>query len=245
MADCPTCNKTLSTESGMKKHHAHVHGKSLTQMKWTCSWCDEEFNRAESQISNKDKPFCSKECHGKWISEYEHTRITVKCEYCDSEFQRRQSQLEKRENYFCSHECHGDWKLEQGSVIVNCEVCDSTVTKHEYYAKRCEHHFCSTDCQGTWYSKNYAGEDSHHWKGGSIGYYGPTWYSQRRNAIERDDEQCQDCGLTRDEYYDEYGRDLEVHHITPIRTFTDTEEANQLSNLITLCKSCHIQRENE
>jgi len=245
MADCPTCDKKLSTESGMKVHHATVHDESLTQNTWVCSWCDDDFNRPESQITNTEKPFCSKKCHGKWISEYEHTRVSVNCEYCGDEFQRKKSQLEPRNNYFCSHECHGDWKLEKDSITVNCDCCGSEVVKHEYYAERCENHFCSTDCQGQWYSENVRGEEHPLWQEEVADVYGPTWYSQRRNAIERDDEQCQDCGLTRDEHYDKYGRDLEVHHITPIRTFTDTEEANQLSNLITLCKSCHIQRENE
>ena len=30
-----------------------------------------------------------------------------------------------------------------------------------------------------------------------------------------------------------------VHHKTPFRLFDSTEQANQLSNLITLCNSCH------
>jgi len=99
--------------------------------------------------------------------------------------------------------------------------------------------YCSSDC----YFENHTGENAPRWKGGSINYYGETWLPQRRKAIDRDDEQCQDCGMTRDQHYDEHGTDLEVHHKTPIRTFEDTAEANILSNLITLCTTCHMKRE--
>lgn len=244
MAECPTCHKELDTESGMKKHHAHVHGTSLTQKTWSCTWCDETFTRPESQIQNTERVFCSKKCHGKWIHENDHTRVQVTCEYCDSQFERRKNKLPPRNHYFCSHECHGKWKKQQGTVVVSCEICDTEVTKNIAYANRCEHHFCSTECQGTWYSENIRGEDHPLWKGGSVSYYGKTWLPQRRAALKRDEYACQDCGLTREEHYKQHGADLEVHHIQPFRTFEDSATANQLSNLITVCTTCHLQREN-
>ncbi|MCK6625337.1 MAG: DEAD/DEAH box helicase [Anaerolineae bacterium] len=67
--------------------------------------------------------------------------------------------------------------------------------------------------------------------------YGPNWAGQRRAARARDGYRCQMCGLP------ERGREHDVHHKIPFRTFTSYEPANQLSNLITLCRSCHRRAE--
>ncbi len=63
--------------------------------------------------------------------------------------------------------------------------------------------------------------------------YGPNWRQQRDQARARDEYRCQVCGLP------ESDRAHHVHHKTPFRSFTSYEQANQLSNLITLCPSCH------
>jgi predicted HNH restriction endonuclease len=40
------------------------------------------------------------------------------------------------------------------------------------------------------------------------------------------------------------GYSLDVHHIVPFRTFKgDWRKANELSNLITLCRNCHRKAE--
>lgn len=87
------------------------------------------------------------------------------------------------------------------------------------------------------------GPDNPNWKGGHR-EYGPNWYDQRREARERDGYQCRVCGV--DEADLEY--ELDVHHIVPRRGFTndgdfDHEAANQLDNLVTMCRSCHIRWE--
>lgn len=63
--------------------------------------------------------------------------------------------------------------------------------------------------------------------------YGPNWRDQRDRIRERDSFRCQVCGIT------EQDRAHEVHHIVPYRTLNSYEQANQLSNLITLCSDCH------
>lgn len=88
------------------------------------------------------------------------------------------------------------------------------------------------------------GEEHYNWQGGHGPYdYGPTWNSQRKRALLRDDEQCRRCGLDRDGCLEKYDRDLSVHHIKKFRTFDGSGEANQLSNLITLCYHCHDRLE--
>jgi DEAD/DEAH box helicase domain-containing protein len=67
--------------------------------------------------------------------------------------------------------------------------------------------------------------------------YGPSWPRQRDLARARDGFRCQVCGTP------EQGRTHHVHHKTPFRAFANPEQANHLSNLVTLCPSCHRQAE--
>lgn len=69
--------------------------------------------------------------------------------------------------------------------------------------------------------------------------YGRSWIPQRERARERDNLQCQRCGMTKEEHLSEYDTVPHVHHITPWHEFDDHEERNKLSNLITLCAACH------
>ena len=62
--------------------------------------------------------------------------------------------------------------------------------------------------------------------------YGPSWPLARSAARKRDGNRCAECGSTAEE--------LHVHHIVTLQSFCgDTESANQLDNLITLCGPCH------
>jgi len=67
--------------------------------------------------------------------------------------------------------------------------------------------------------------------------YGPDWPTQRDQARARDGYCCQSCGIA------EQGQAHHVHHIVPFRTFASPQQANQLSNLVTLCPRCHRRAE--
>lgn len=67
--------------------------------------------------------------------------------------------------------------------------------------------------------------------------YGPNWQAQRAKARARDSYRCQVCGAP------EIDREHDVHHRIPFKSFPSAEEANQLSNLITLCPTCHHRAE--
>ncbi|WP_152663320.1 HNH endonuclease [Halorubrum saccharovorum] len=84
------------------------------------------------------------------------------------------------------------------------------------------------------------GEDSPHWTGGEKAY-GEGWSLKKRRRVRvRDLARCQDCGMTESKHVEKYGRALDVHHITPARQFDDPVERYAMSNLITLCKGCHL-----
>jgi DEAD/DEAH box helicase domain-containing protein len=63
--------------------------------------------------------------------------------------------------------------------------------------------------------------------------YGREWPKLRNRIRERDGFKCARCGIK--ENSDEFA----VHHIRPIRMFSNLEEANDFANLITLCPRCH------
>lgn len=80
--------------------------------------------------------------------------------------------------------------------------------------------------------------------GDSVFQHDPNWETKRKRRLEIDDYECQDCGVTENEYY----RSLDVHHHTKREEFVnddgsvDWDEANAMDNLISLCQGCHVKR---
>lgn len=62
----------------------------------------------------------------------------------------------------------------------------------------------------------------------------------RQEALVRDKFQCQKCGLNQMQHIVLYGKQLCVHHIDNKGSMVKRgKRNNDLSNLITLCCSCH------
>lgn len=85
------------------------------------------------------------------------------------------------------------------------------------------------------------GEKNPMYRDGESGTYGSGWAWARREVNERD-ECCQWCGATRTDAR------LEVHHIIPVAHFRQADDvelsaAHDLTNLILLCRSCHMKAE--
>jgi len=78
-------------------------------------------------------------------------------------------------------------------------------------------------------------------------FYGPNWREQREKALERDRYKCVICSMSNEAHSVSYGQSLHVHHMKPMQKFEPFdgpedpkyEEANRLSNLMTLCNPCH------
>jgi DEAD/DEAH box helicase domain-containing protein len=69
------------------------------------------------------------------------------------------------------------------------------------------------------------------------GDYGRDWPRLAAAIRKRDGNRCQHCGLP------ETDTAHDVHHIVPLRKFSSLQEANDPSNLITLCPRCHRKAE--
>ncbi|MCX6050116.1 MAG: DUF1998 domain-containing protein, partial [Chloroflexi bacterium] len=75
--------------------------------------------------------------------------------------------------------------------------------------------------------------------------YGPNWQEQRNRVRARDHYRCKRCGAP-----EPSARQHDVHHLIPFRTFgyvrglnEHYQLANQLSNLILVCRTCHQRLE--
>ncbi len=152
--------------------------------------------------------------------------------------------------HFCSHACKSASQRKEKKpkpppvsrrirLPRTCPVCGKyfEVTPSRIESAVVLH--CSRECAYITNGKRNAGMNSHFWRGGGgrIRDYGPNWPQQRRNARRRDDYKCQHCGKSEKEL----GRQLDVHHIKPFREFGPAHyrEANLLTNLRSLCISCH------
>lgn len=185
-------------------------------------------------------------------------RLEYECEVCGTVGKRLASRIPNgQQYYYCSNDCkyehyeqrysgEGNPSYDGGKQTVECAYCGEELKKKPSVVERKENLFCGMDCFSGWCSENRVEEEHPRWKGGGDLYYGPNWQRQRRRRLERDDYECQRCGMSNDEHHEELGRDLGVHHTTPVRMFyeraddePDWDAVNDLDNLVTLCIGCH------
>lgn len=225
---CDICGDTLSDPSHVTRHKRLKHPEQLDH---DCPSCDDTFS------TERGLKLHHKRTHGETL-----TVETSECKQCGREFSHR----DNLDPHTCSTECRDEWQTGEnaanwkgGKVTSTCEWCGEEYKTHENKAD--SQRFCGQSCQRRWHPEHFSGENNPVWKGGKTRYYGPSWYKQRRKARERDDHTCQSCGVTKEEY----GRSMSVHHIIPFREFgvDRHEEANRLSNLVSLCRECHRKYE--
>ena len=228
--DCPTCGTSLNTERGMRQHHTKVHGDPLPNR--TCKGCGSEFYDPKARRTYCDECYSERGTeNGNWKGAKERTE----CERCGDEFEYYPS---NKDGVYCSKCVAGaDEFLGTPSYADEnfprtereCEYCDVTFSVLDTTLEREPCRFCSQECLHKWMSNElYEGEQS-------ANAYRVEWWSVRRDARQRDDNECQVCGKGEEDI----GRKPDVHHITPIRAFDDPQDAHELSNVITLCPLCH------
>jgi hypothetical protein len=59
--------------------------------------------------------------------------------------------------------------------------------------------------------------------------------SRRQEVFELKGHECTFCGVTGEQHVEEYGRDLDIHHIVPRRA----DGSDSVSNLLPVCRDCH------
>lgn len=88
-------------------------------------------------------------------------------------------------------------------------------------------------------SESKRGSKNPRWTGGGNGPFYPLWEKSRREALERDNYKCVDCGMGNEEHKLRYKKGLHVHHEKPFRI----SKEHNLDDLKTVCVADHIKRE--
>lgn len=234
MFDCPTCSDSFDSKRGLSVHHTKKHGEKIDADERTegCPKCERSFKTERGMKMHHSRE------HDESIS-----GVIVECANCGSEKREKQYKLDDYDRFFCDEKCHGEWRSENltgkdhwswGGETKCCGFCDE-----EYIVSPCEKEsssFCSRECQVSWQSENWRGENAPAWKGGYDDYYGHTWKTRRKDIQKRDGNICQLCNFDSNET-------LAVHHIVPVRTFDDPNNAHFDENMYQLCKECHLKME--
>ena len=260
--ECPTCGRDdFADRQGMKTHHKRIHDESIAGEPVECEYCGEINYKPPSKAERPERPFCDKDCHGKWMKEqppeemptWKGGGVEITCSHCGNTKRVGDWHHRRSEEHFCSPECYGEWRSNNiygenhpdwNRVVVACEWCGSEKETRRSAAEKYENHFCNNDCRIAWERENHpTGEDNPLYRGGHF-FYGKGWTDRKKRRVRiRDQARCRSCRTSESDHFDEYGRALDVHHITPARQFDDPEKRNAEENLITLCVTCHNEWE--
>lgn len=161
------------------------------------------------------------------------------CQHCGQPFSRRVKPSDPNQNReFCSPACRN--KARQ-LVPVPCPICGNLFKPYKAPGEKAGVQvYCSRICA----DKAMVGRLSTNPKAylsrsANPRWRGCNWQRQKRAALQRDGRKCQICRRKKRK-----GLRIDVHHIRPFREFDgDYVSANQLLNLITLCRSCHAKVE--
>jgi 5-methylcytosine-specific restriction endonuclease McrA len=128
-------------------------------------------------------------------------------------------------------------------VDVCCAQCDQNDRIYQSVARQNENYFCCVECMGKYYSEHNRGKNHPSWKGGSdqTEFYSGGEWRKVRSELRSELNCCEKCGINSDEFE----RELDAHHIKPIRKFENPHDAHTKSNLVLLCRSCHNEVESE
>jgi 5-methylcytosine-specific restriction endonuclease McrA len=167
------------------------------------------------------------------------------CENCNKEFYEYKSH-KRGKHIFCSMSCQHEWRtgktglLKKKGTYKECPICGNKFYCYPYEVDKRK--TCSKECKYEYERLLgiHQGENCNFWTGGFDNYRGKNWYSQREKARKRDNNTCQVCGKT----IDEHDTNMIVHHKVPFRFFqNDYKKANDLDNLVCVCRNCHAKQE--
>jgi DEAD/DEAH box helicase domain-containing protein len=147
---------------------------------------------------------------------------------------------------------HGGVTVAHGDLLVSSQVVGYRRVKHFTHENLgvfpLEYPPQTLETTGYWFSITPALQEQLAEQGlwfDAVNDYGPNWQAQRRRVRERDGYRCTQCGRP-----EASGRQHDVHHLTPFRTFgyvagrnEHYRQANELNNLVLVCRTCHRRLE--
>lgn len=219
---CEVCGVSFSRPSKLRPRFCSLRCRDSLHPRVTtnCGVCGKGFSRPACEEGRAK--YCSKKCKG-----IAKRRLPIKCVTCGKDF----SASTTRNQRFCSNKCFAATRL----LIETrpCAECSKPVTrKKNHFPRNGYRVYCSPECL----AEARSGARCHLWRGGIGDDRGPNWHRQRNRARARDGYCCQRCGVSEDEY----GQQLDVHHVIPFRLFSDYRVANEMTNLLSVCSPCHV-----
>lgn len=196
-----------------------------------------------------DHHFCCRECY----LVHHSRRVKWTCAGCGIVQTLPPSGAKKK---YCSQICKVESNRPGPTTCINCGVL-FTALKWKSNGSFCvtsTYSTCSEECVRENFRTNegrkrkisaaFMGAKHHNWKGGrtylsNAGYRGPRWERTAERVRERAGRCCEDCGASEAEI----GEKLHAHHIVPFHNFESVRQANRMSNLRALCRSCHTKAE--
>jgi len=220
---CKDCKKEVSDY----RHKRCRHCSSLNRWKHIrkpdkfCNFCGKKLSRKDSKICLS----CRKS---------DKTKIEVNCSYCNKKLLRIPYWTKLNKKFFCNTTCYSLWKSIHFMGEDNPNHKEGRTLK-EIFCKDCGKKINFDSIRCTVCSKQ--GENSPRWiDGRSFEEYPSGFNGELKEQIrKRDNYECQNCGITEEEYLIVYGRVLEIHHIDYSKINCTT------NNLITLCKQCNLR----
>jgi 5-methylcytosine-specific restriction endonuclease McrA len=228
---CPACGNDYQADPERLKH-----GRQLTcsrkcsyiaraaklskQLDFVCPVCSKPFTRppSTSDRSKHGSVFCSRKCHydGRSLG---LTKRVVKRPYTYTP--------DGKARLIASVSTP---KGQRRFHPTTCSYCDRSFDdKSDGRNRKSGKAYCSLECCNA----HRTGENNPAWRGGHPEYYGSEWRAARRAARKRDGKCCRRCGKMT-------SRALDVHHIVPVGSFKNPNDAHFLSNLVCLCHRCHM-----
>lgn len=211
-ATCKKCSLDIKREKSIKTIKSKV---KFTQ----CKTCGKNIPLSKNQT------YCSKECHT------EDKKEKRECRYCSKEFSIYTSSLNTNTSgNYCNRDCYskslkeitGSSHRDYKRIIKHCKCCDNEIKVIK--AREHTHNYCSLKCRDKDRIGKFIEENNPNWRGGHKKRKGNFEQVKRKNF--NGINFCSLCGTF---------KKIHIHHIVPFRYTQD----NSLSNLISLCCSCH------
>ncbi len=234
----------------------------------TCPVCGVEYQADTKRLKFGRQTTCSRKCSYALRADIRDKSVELVCGVCGEKFTRTPAQVARaKHGIFCSRECHyaarglgltkrvveNPYTYTPESKAAMIAASSKPKGKRTFHLLECAQcgkefddptdgrkrksgvSFCSLDCCNA-YRK---GENNPAWRGGHPKYYGADWRGLRRDARSRDKYTCQRCGKE----CTSPQRAPDVHHIKPVSSFDNVNDANTLDNVVCLCHTCHMQVE--
>lgn len=211
-----------------------------------CAYCGKNKEVPYCRTKTNTNFFCNNQCKSKY--QVKNGTIVLVCSICGDYYKvpRYFATIgNTKKSKYCSKQCHAEaFKLKrqgEGNPLwvkketIKCKTCNKKIEINPSQKNR---KYCSRKCASKMLSLQYRGSNHWNWTGGKKHYYGPDWKQIARNIRKRDNWTCQVCGIYSKGRNGPVGA-MHVHHIKPLLSFNNYEEANHPSNLISLCQSCH------